>query len=110
MSEKILELSQNDVIHTSSYRVMGLSKTFKADELINHIKNISREKYNTTDIFESYGNDCNVLREDGAGWQTGKIRISVEFIVQVEEEEMEESNLTLDVKNSPLDEIRQFSA
>lgn len=111
MPEKIVSLSQNDVINTSNYRVLGLSKTFKIDELINHLKNISREKYNTTEIFDSYGNDCEVLQEGSAGWQIGKIRISVEFIVQIEEDiEVKENNATLDMENSPLDEIRQFNS
>jgi KGK domain len=108
MTENITSLQLEDVIHIPTSEVLGLSSTFKVDELINHIREIANEKFNYQKlyIFDSNGCSCNILRQSNTGWQTGKIRISVEFIVEVEDE----NSLNSQTENSPLDEIRQLNS
>jgi KGK domain len=108
MTENITSLQLEDVIHIPTSEVLGLSSTFKVNELIGHIREIAYEKFslNKLYIFDSNGCICNILRQNNTGWQAGKIRISVEFIVEAEDE----NSLNLQTKNSPLDEIRQLNS
>ncbi len=58
-------------------------------------------------IFDDTGYDCKILQVNNMGnarWQTGKIRISVEFMVE------DKNSTNSEAENSPLDEIRQFGS
>jgi hypothetical protein len=59
------------------------------------------------------GVECEVLKMDGYGWQKGRVRISLEFIPDEEEQEeeileanLEEESITPKLPESPLDDLR----
>jgi KGK domain len=115
MNKDNYSLSREDVVHDSTSNVLGLSSTFKVDELINHIREIAYGKFNDENlcIFDATGYACKILQVNNignAGWQTGKIRISIEFLTEGKEEETRENIIASDAESSPLDEIRQFNS
>ncbi|MBW4647988.1 MAG: KGK family protein [Kastovskya adunca ATA6-11-RM4] len=95
----------NDVISVcQDGRIFIDNCTFKKIELLKNLTGVIRNYENNysgnrgqwaekkLDWF-SEGIDCEVIRADGKGWQTGKVRITLEFAP--------------DEPESPLDDIRR---
>ena len=83
----VLSISRSDHIFLNAIRARQRSQN-EIDEWIEGIK-------------------CEVLTCDGNGWQTGKVRLTLEFIPdEPEVEEISASN-QISLPESPLDDLRQ---
>lgn len=112
MVKKIEKLDGNDVVYTSDPNFLGLSKTFKMADLLSHLQSILQEKSrNAYSICYETGYSCQVLQESGGGWRKGQIRISFEFITEVEEITSLQESKNIEMEDSSiLDEIRQLQS
>ncbi|MGB7414295.1 MAG: KGK domain-containing protein, partial [Thermosynechococcaceae cyanobacterium] len=109
MQNPSIVLAENDVISLESVKITNLSCTFKVDELSQALQ--SRWARNEDEkLATSEGLDCQVLRPNGEGWQTGKFRIVVEFCPDLLEEETDEVAIETPNTDSPLDALRQETA
>jgi KGK domain len=109
LNSKLVE--RNDVIHLidSADRMTINQDTFLVDEFINQLRvQIQRSNHlnGSQDIRHKWfvsGVECHVLSPHN-GWQSGKLKIRLEFTADEEEEEEEDSS-----EESPLDEIRKMA-
>jgi hypothetical protein len=112
MAKKTIKLNNSDdVLHHKNPDFLGLPKTFKLSDLVTHIETIMREKSRYgCDICQDKGQSFEVLQESGGGWQKGQLRISFEFLTEVEDVEPVEEDLSQKKDDfSVLDEIRQLN-
>lgn len=109
--KKIVKLNDRDVVNTNDPEFIGLHKIFLISDLLNHIKAVFQEKTRFyCYVCNDSGHPCQVLQENGGGWQKGHIRISFEFITEVEEIALlKESENIEKGDSSVLDEIRQLN-
>lgn len=112
MPKKIIKLGAKDVVSLGE-NFLGLSKTFKLEDLLTHIRSILQEKSqsrNAIGICDDFGRSCQILQENGGGWQNGQFRISFEFIADVTETNSNIEDVSLSESSSVLDEIRQINS
>ncbi|GAX37880.1 KGK domain-containing protein [Nodularia sp. NIES-3585] len=83
-----MDLQDSDVIHMESSKNLGAGSTSRIGEIRQVIKNLF--SYSPSWISDD-GVQCELLRE-GRRWQSGRIRLRLEFVPDEEE--------------SPLDELR----
>ncbi|MBD2666797.1 KGK domain-containing protein [Richelia sinica] len=113
MSEPV-GLSQFDVVSINKTKSPLNAATFKVIEFaISLAGRLSKELSGETwKEWYKDGVECEVLRMDGTGWQSGRVRISLEFIPADEEEDEEEMEAQLEdvtspqLPESPLDDLR----
>lgn len=77
-------LSNEEVLHVRSGRILMRNPTFKASELLDALAQLISEQDSEwseeqEDWFTDRGLDCEVLRIGNAGWQRGRVRIRLEF-------------------------------
>lgn len=112
MSE--IYLTNDDVVSTdtSNSSNFGLGTTFKLSELMKVVINLligANSSYSPyTSWLKPDGVPCQVLRTDGRGWQSGKVRFRVEFIPDSPDVEKPQTGIryTLAPSESPLDDLR----
>lgn len=112
MSDEIV-LGDSDVVSIPgsddnvSILNFGLKSTFKSSELINAVRAwIATTGHLTSSYstwFKTDGLRCQVLRTNGTGWQSGKVRFRVEFIP---DEPIQTQLLIPSQPESPLDDLR----
>jgi hypothetical protein len=115
MSESI-GLSSLDVVSIEKGKSPLNASTFKVSELIVNLANRMGREFSSEILNEWawHGVPCEILLRDGLGWQSGKVRFSLEFIPDLEEEEVAEDKEHESVKlgeckalpESPLDDLR----
>lgn len=105
MTERI-GLSPLDVVSVEKELCPLYAATFQVSEmalfLANNLKNFSVD---TKTDWAWRGVPCEVLLRDGRGWQTGRVRFSLEFIPDAEDKEEEELILTA----TPIESVRQLA-
>ena len=109
MSDEIV-LDDSDVVsipgpaETTSMLNFGLCSTFKSSELINAVRAWIAMTGHATGSYSTWfrkeGIGCQVLRTNGMGWKSGKVRFRVEFIPD------EPDFSTSTRPKSPLDDLR----
>lgn len=77
-------LSNDEVLHVRSGRILMRNPTFKASELLDALAQLISEQDSQwteeqEDWFTDRGLSCEVLRVGNAGWQRGRVRIRFEF-------------------------------
>ncbi|MGF1601340.1 MAG: KGK domain-containing protein [Thermosynechococcaceae cyanobacterium] len=108
MHQKSLVLSKDDVISLEE-KINNLSLTFKVDELLEDLQQ-KWAKNNDEKLASGRGLDCQVLRQSGQGWQTGKIRVVLEFCPDTPEEIETSAVESTSSAESPLETLRQETA
>jgi hypothetical protein len=61
MIENMTRLQLEDVIHSPTSGVLGLSSTFKVDELIGHIREIAYEKFSSQNLYVFDSDGCRLI-------------------------------------------------
>ncbi len=119
-----MKLQHNEIVSLDedSLPILIPQPTFKVSELLNALiwrirdhdyicKNAANERKRDIQEIHDWCNEgmkCEVLTCDGKGWQTGKVRLTLEFIPdEPEVEEISASN-QLSLPPSPLDDLRQI--
>lgn len=75
-----IELANHDVIHTENgIHSLNMSQTFRQEALLEFIRENWLRYDGDSELLEA-GLDCEVLQANGFGWQTGKVRLTFEFI------------------------------
>jgi hypothetical protein len=103
-------LGDNDVISIQKDKSPVTALTFKANEIHIYLRDkISKDVGAETAsnwVFE--GLPCEVMTEDKAGWQSGKIWVSLEFMPDNKKENDKEMTTepTKATPESPLDDLR----
>jgi hypothetical protein len=107
--ERII-LGDNDVISIQKDKSPVNALTFKANEIHVYLRDkISKDVgAETASAWVFQGLPCEVITEDTAGWQSGTIWVSLEFVPDEKEEDTkkitEEPSKAL--PESPLDDLR----
>lgn len=82
----MIYLDEDDVVctGTSTSSNFGLGTTFKLNELLKSailwIITVNNSCAAYSNWLKTEGVKCQVLRKDGGGWQSGKVRFRVEFV------------------------------
>ncbi|MBD2509480.1 hypothetical protein H6G91_19645 [Nostoc muscorum FACHB-395] len=112
MSESI-GLSNLDVVSIEKGKSPLNASTFKVSELIVNLANRMSREFCSEILNEWawHGVPCEVLLRDGLGWQSGRVKFSLEFIPDPQEDEVTEdrSEKLGEVKALPessLDDLR----
>lgn len=108
MDNQFQRLNPDEVVSTSG-KIMELSRTFKISELFDELNSMFESHFGSGDmqlLFDE-GLDSEVLKLGATNWQTGKIRLSVEFSPVVDKIS-ESSKLEANPQASPLEDIRQM--
>lgn len=100
MSEQNNLLDDQDVVSFQS-NYLGLDLTMKVQDIkkriSNWIMNHSSGPHKTynSNLFLDIGSECEVLQQNGKGWNKGKLRFRIEFIPDEPDlvEETDQSNL-----------------
>jgi KGK domain len=79
----------------------------RMEAFINRKIPIESKEMTITELLED-GLDCNLLQPDGKGWQKGKLTMCFQFTPE-ENEFISTQEISAEVNNSPLDEIRQLA-
>ena len=70
-------LSNDDVVSMNSKMSLVASPTFKVSQFMHWFKQIAG---GAGEAWTGEGVDCEDLSSAGGGWQTGKVRIRLEFV------------------------------
>lgn len=104
-------LGNKDVVSTEKDKSLIGASTFRGNEIYTYLRNkIARDV--GTEVANEWvleGLPCELLTEDGQGWQSGKIWFCLEFIPDHEEEELADEIANEPSKalpESPLDDLR----
>ncbi|MHC5853861.1 KGK domain-containing protein [Nostoc sp.] len=91
MSESI-GLSSLDVVSIEKGKSPLNASTFKVSELIVNLANKMSREFSSEILNEWawHGVPCEVLLRDGLGWQSGRVKFSLEFIPDPQEDEVTE--------------------
>jgi KGK domain len=110
------ELSLFDVVSMDKDKSPIAAATFKVIEATSSIAYRVKLDTNGKNMLSSesikgwgwQGVDCQVLQMDGEGWKKGKIRLSLFFIPDEEEEEIQDAKVAQGSSPvSPLDDLRE---
>lgn len=104
MNQTPMLLIKDDVISLKE-KVNNLPRTFKVAELVHDLWN-RWAKNNNEKLITSEGLDCQLLRPNGQGWETGKLRVVIEFCPDVPEMIDELAPEQRVCADSPLDVLR----
>lgn len=108
-------LSGLDVVSINKNKSPLNASTFKVNELVVNLANrMSREfQPEVLNEWAWHGVPCEVLLRDGLGWQSGRVKFSLEFIPDPQEEvtqdtedESEKLGELKALPESPLDDLR----
>ena len=110
-----MSLSRDDVVSINKQLSFVGASTFTVEEAANRLAEFVLNRANiSTDVWTGNGVKCRVLQVGNGRWKEGRVRISLEFIPDEEEIEVEQeaeliaSEETVPLKQlSPLDEFRQ---
>lgn len=117
MTQESKRLQENDIvwIETENDPFVIKYKTFRAGEFVTELGQQCENIEDSSDDRTRHswfceGMDCQVLIPNKP-WQKGKVRICLEFIPEVEEDEPEnkEDIEKIEPEASPLDEIRKMA-
>lgn len=97
-------LVKDDVISLKK-KVNNLPQTFKVAELVHDLWR-RWAKNNDEKLITSEGLDCQILKPNGRGWETGKLRVVIEFCPDVPEMIAELATEQRVGTDSPLDALR----
>jgi hypothetical protein len=111
---KPVKLDFFDVVSAPKSKSPVGASTFKVMEVASYfVTKVYHENSDTWNEWLDTGVECEVLKMDGHGWQKGKVRISLEFIPDEEEQEeeileanLEEESIPPKLPQSPLDDLR----
>ena len=112
---KPVKLNFFDVVSVPKSKSLMNASTFKVMEMSVSLTNKLSKEFHTEVLKEwsDTGVECEVLKMDGYGWQKGRVRISLEFIPDEEEQEeeileanLEEESIPPKLPQSPLDDLR----
>jgi hypothetical protein len=111
---KPVKLDFFDVVSVPKAKSLMNASTFKVMEVASYLAKqlYSNENSQPYQEWSNTGVECEVLKMDGNGWKKGKVRISLEFIPDEEEEEeileanLEEESIPPKLPESPLDDLR----
>jgi hypothetical protein len=73
------ELNDDDVVSMEASENFTDSKTSKVEDMMYEIRELLKSADLALEEWVSEGFDCEVLRAEGGGWQTGKIRLYIGF-------------------------------
>jgi hypothetical protein len=108
--ENRIVLNKNDVIRTD-HNILVRHTTFTQSDLLDEMRDYIRISDQTEEIYNWIGEgiDCQVLQcqSNAKGWQSGKLRITLEFIPE-KFISTSDVNYQPDDSDSSLDEIRQM--
>lgn len=108
---KPVKLDFFDVVSVPKAKSLLGASTFKVMEVAGYLAaKVYGENGAIWKEWSDTGVECEVLKMDGYGWQKGKVRISLEFIPDEEEEileaNLEEESILPKLPESPLDDLR----
>ncbi|WP_416673431.1 KGK domain-containing protein [Egbenema bharatensis] len=108
MSDRFYSLESDAVISVNDLKWNLISHpTFTINEMMQSIKKQIGIWKGEEEKWATEGVECKVLRPNGKGWQTGKVRIQVEFRPDEIPDENHQSNGSTNELEFPLDEVRQ---
>jgi KGK domain len=113
-----MNLDRNNVVSLLDQKKKVTSgKTFTIIEFANTIGGLIQKTNNYSQEWSTEGVECCVLQPGAEGWVKGKVRISLEFIPEEDEDEEEEEIEEVEVQDikvdqglltaSPLDNLHQ---